>query len=571
MSTSFPTPSYRPLQCPTCKELLLNPVTLPCGFTLCQRCLPPVQTITFQQLLPCPFKSCTRSSLHSPDQLTIDVTLQTLSDAIRQSDHSSISKDVSLDSLHQPNRVFYGSTDSDPSWDATLEGLNATLEGLNDPYKVLSAEDIYRNVPTIIDTIRTRTIQQEIECQVCFLVFEHPITTYCGHTFCKNCLITSLDHKPDCPLCRRPLPLYMFYHNQPPNKALVRFIQYLASRSTATSFPEDTTGNITLDEDRGVDPTLAMTPLFVNSLIFPRMPCYLLVFEPRYRKLLKNVLKTESKMFGMVLPPRPRKQQDLESLAWEPSMGYGTLLKVLSCELLPDGRALVETVGLSRFQILTYSMMDGYYAATAIELVHDIPTEQELGLERAIVGAAIQERESPAGSDDEQGTVDYLLGTLPKKSQRQVEYASVAGSLSGSPHSQPLSFAHPGNSPEAVSDSEETPRSSFSGQLGMEDLHKQDLEKLTQKQLQQILVAYVAHMQERLGALATQRLEREYGEMVEDDGQFLSFWVGSILPMRPYQKYELLKVTSVRKRLLMVLSWIKDIEARRSVATCIIS
>src|SRR6202012_5718583 len=99
-------------------------------------------------------------------------------------------------------------------------------------------------------------------------------------------------------------------------------------------------------------PSLAMTPLFVNSLIFPRMPCYLLVFEPRYRRLLRNVLKTESKLFGMVLPPRQQRKQHHHNHtdgigAWEPSMEYGTLLKIVSFEPLQDGRALVETIGVS--------------------------------------------------------------------------------------------------------------------------------------------------------------------------------------------------------------------------------
>ncbi|KAG0198370.1 hypothetical protein BGX31_004599, partial [Mortierella sp. GBA43] len=196
----------------------------------------------------------------------------------------------------------------------------------------------------------------------------------------------------------------MHYHNQAPNKALVRFIQYLAA--TYPPQPEDkdeavataaagltatittTTGEVPREE-REVDRALSMTPLFINSLVFPKMPCYLLVFEPRYRRLLRNVLKTQSRLFGMVLPPpQPKKHRDLDCTAWEPSMEYGTLLKVISCELLPDGRALVETVGISRFQILTYSKMDDYFAATAVELIHDLPAEHELGLENEALEAA---------------------------------------------------------------------------------------------------------------------------------------------------------------------------------------
>lgn len=38
----------------------------------------------------------------------------------------------------------------------------------------------------------------------CRLFFE-PVTTPCGHTFCKNCMERSLDHNLRCPLCKQPL------------------------------------------------------------------------------------------------------------------------------------------------------------------------------------------------------------------------------------------------------------------------------------------------------------------------------------------------------------------------------
>ncbi|KAF9111019.1 hypothetical protein BGX27_005503 [Mortierella sp. AM989] len=557
---------------------------------LCQSCLPPLETIDFQHQIRCPFKSCIRSGIHSPSQLSIDVTLQNLTTSLRTASQQSkslvniLGEDSESDKVHrQPDTLYYGDITLDPSW-------NATLDGLYDPYEPASTSSaqistppsvFYRNIPIIIDTIRSK-IQQDIECQVCFLVFDQPITTYCGHTFCKSCLITSLDYKPNCPLCRHELPLYMHYHNQPPNKALIRFIQYLNNRPNAEQSEDASL------EGREIEPTLSMTPLFVSSLIFPRMPCYLLVFEPRYRKLLRNVLKTESKLFGMVLPPRPRKHRDQERSSWEPSMEYGTLLKVHSCELLPDGRALVETIGVSRFQILTFSMMDGYFAATAIELVHDISTEHELGLEMAAIEAgSTQKSASRSGTDtllstigieDELSSNGHLLGRQNRQIQssegsRSTQVLNSTSSprlLSSSSSSTPLiAPLDNGDSPPATANeaSMSQPQLNLAGELDLKDLHTLELETLSQKQLMEILSAFVSQMQDRLGPMATRRLQREYGNMIEDDGRAFSFWVASILPMHEHQKYELLKVISVRERLLAVLNWIKMIENRRSTAT----
>lgn len=36
-------------------------------------------------------------------------------------------------------------------------------------------------------------------------MFFEPVTTPCGHTFCRECLERCLDHRPNCPLCKQSL------------------------------------------------------------------------------------------------------------------------------------------------------------------------------------------------------------------------------------------------------------------------------------------------------------------------------------------------------------------------------
>jgi len=47
--------------------------------------------------------------------------------------------------------------------------------------------------------------QDKITCPICFINFEdnNICVTKCNHTFHLNCLLTSLDKKNSCPLCRR--------------------------------------------------------------------------------------------------------------------------------------------------------------------------------------------------------------------------------------------------------------------------------------------------------------------------------------------------------------------------------
>jgi len=50
----------------------------------------------------------------------------------------------------------------------------------------------------------------DLECSLCFRLFCRPVSTPCGHTYCKSCLLSALQYSLLCPLCRSKL--------EPPNK-----------------------------------------------------------------------------------------------------------------------------------------------------------------------------------------------------------------------------------------------------------------------------------------------------------------------------------------------------------------
>ena len=49
---------------------------------------------------------------------------------------------------------------------------------------------------------------EDFECKLCFSLLFQPITTICGHTFCRECLERCLDHRQECPCCRTTLDQY---------------------------------------------------------------------------------------------------------------------------------------------------------------------------------------------------------------------------------------------------------------------------------------------------------------------------------------------------------------------------
>ncbi|ORY06272.1 hypothetical protein K493DRAFT_23153 [Basidiobolus meristosporus CBS 931.73] len=192
----------------------------------------------------------------------------------------------------------------------------------------------------------------EFECQICYQIFHEPVTTVCGHTFCYECLLRTHDHNSSCPMCRHQLDYSEISRSS---------INFTLSRLVSLCLPE-----VVLERKRQLDQN-AMNehnevPLFVCSLVFPGMPCQLHIFEPRYRLMIRRIMMTRTHQFGMLLAGKNGK----------PFVEYGTMVRIKSIDALPDGRSLIQTIGLYRFRVLNHSSHDGYFIG-GVERISDDP------------------------------------------------------------------------------------------------------------------------------------------------------------------------------------------------------
>jgi Lon protease-like protein len=125
-------------------------------------------------------------------------------------------------------------------------------------------------------------------------------------------------------------------------------------------------------------------PLFICTLAYPHIPTFLHIFEPRYRLMIRRAMETDRKFGMMLYNSRGEEQGELGITQF---LRYGTLLEIVNMELLPDGRSLIETVGVSRFCVKEHDLRDGYVVGR-VERVDDIPIAEEEALEAAEVSAA---------------------------------------------------------------------------------------------------------------------------------------------------------------------------------------
>jgi len=244
-------------------------------------------------------------------------------------------------------------------------------------------------------------------------------------------------------------------------------------------------------------------PIFVCTLSFPSMPTFLHVFEARYRLMIRRALEGD-RTFGMVLYRRPGStgEPEFEDL--------GTLLRITNVEFLPDGRSLLETMGVSRFRIQSSARVDGYLVAE-IEAINDISIADEEELEA-------RETQSAGGRRD--------FG----EADRQGDPASPVPVRAGGETIAPARAVH--------------------------------MDGLATRELMNFAREFVMRMRGLSVDWLATRMLSIYGNCPDDPAVF-PWWFASILPLNDHEKYRLLATTSVRERLKICCQWVLNWEERR--------
>jgi len=221
-------------------------------------------------------------------------------------------------------------------------------------------------------------VREQLECALCVGLLFEPATAPCGHTFCRPCLARLLDHafdtSPACPMCRADLSAYLCWLNARAAAAGGAFgshggeqiavnwkLQRVLDRHFGSESAErrrQSASEEAAADNGGEDPEI---PIFVCSLAVPGAPCPLHIFEPRYRLMMRRCIESGQRQFGMCLFP---------------GADYGTMLRIMKFEQLPDGRSAIQTVGARRFHVLRWGQKDGY-ATGRVQWVEDEPGEPD--------------------------------------------------------------------------------------------------------------------------------------------------------------------------------------------------
>ncbi|KIZ03391.1 hypothetical protein MNEG_4574, partial [Monoraphidium neglectum] len=269
---------------------------------------------------------------------------------------------------------------------AYLEGLmlapgNATLtEGLNKVQAVLAEQQQARDTS---DTAagsdgragpkRQRRLAREAddtECILCMKLLCEPVTTPCGHTFCRSCFSRALDHSSKCPCCRtvlhvaRELPVSITLKNLLLKAFPEDYAARLAEESSAAAAAAEGDGAAAAGSGGsggGGGAGAATLPLFVMSTMLPGEKMALNIFEPRYRLMVRRCMEG-SHLLGMAQVAR---DHSLDPIACEAA--------ITECQQLPDGRYYLELTGRRRVVIDRSWEQDGYRVGSVKHLKDNPP------------------------------------------------------------------------------------------------------------------------------------------------------------------------------------------------------
>lgn len=240
-----------------------------------------------------------------------------------------------LEAYKAAETAFLAGLGIDPTDQALTDGLKLTHKAISEADK---AEANPHKRPRVAERV------DEFECILCLKLLYQPVTTPCGHTFCRDCFLRAGDHSNKCPMCRtvlhvgRQLPITITLQN-----------------IIEKSFPEEyalrQAEALVLEEQHQAGGPETPLPLFVMSCMMPGEKMELNIFEPRYRLLVRRCMEG-NRRFGMATV---NQRSQLSAVACQ--------CEILECLPLPDGRFYLEIEGKQRFKVVECWEQDGYRVA----------------------------------------------------------------------------------------------------------------------------------------------------------------------------------------------------------------
>jgi Lon protease-like protein len=360
--------------CPICRNVLKGPVTVECGHTFCNDCLDRTNSavcvicatdISASRAVNVLVQDLVEKWRERNKADLTDMTVPNTTDILGVEPRYHLRSGFAGLQINEANKINIATPNAaTKAYDRSLDKSNIS-KLLKTDMSNRRFNSTLRNVFREVEHIQEEAVKNcwdtitpnDLECILCSRCIFDPITTACGHTFCKGCLTRVLDHGLSCPLCMAPLSVRDYSRGS--SVILDQAIRFLLPQEYNDRLLTNMREAQMLNKNSDI-------PVFICTNAFPGVACPLYVYEPRYRLLVRRCLLSPTRRFAMAA-----KEGNGEKF-----VSYGTILEVKDAVSLEDGSFILTTAGVRRFKVVSRGEQDGYDTAK-IQVIKDVVVASE--------------------------------------------------------------------------------------------------------------------------------------------------------------------------------------------------
>ncbi|KAI8085837.1 uncharacterized protein B0P05DRAFT_635796 [Gilbertella persicaria] len=380
-------------------------------------------------------------------------------------------------------------------------------------------------------------IKQLLDCSICLSPLTEPITTQCGHTFCKDCLIrtmTDLNCR-SCPFCRQELTRIGKV-----NQILSGWLDYI------------------YHNDKPQDPSYLLSSLqhhipiiqVTKAVTFPTQHCMIHITKD-YKSLLEQMThRPYQKHYAICVFAKSNNEL----------FEYGTMLQINHIEYSADTRhSVVQALGLFRLKLNHFMLdSDDCYTGEVVRLddihdTHDLDLSKKRWTSPTVIQPYYRQQEKTVSrprpcsmrlSTSAPNTVRSSVNEniTPGSVNRRI-WATPAA-LFGKPSSPPLTKS-PQSQHRQLQTNTKIPNflsqktNMTDASLFQQELHPRVVQFLNTTAYDVWLMQYDWYLQ-------------------QSDRTPLIWWLSHILPLMQEEKIHLLRIQTLRERMLALICFMDD-------------
>lgn len=371
-------------------------------------------------------------------------------------------------------------------------------------------------------------ITESLQCSIGNHLLQHPITSHCGHSFCKLCVLQYKIASDACKKCQKRLPSYQFIQNQPTNvilqQVLLAYNQHDASPPMDNIAAANHISNMSISFDPSSNTSYQAVPIFLTDFaVLPsqklRIPIYSEPHRTFFINSLLNCKEMQSLCFGIVSRDKANHKGR-----------FGTMVKINSVEQRSND-LVVDVVGLDRFQVTSVLKETDNFLQADLEMKFEdaqdlLSTSHMHWIDHRQQARAKQPSKNnsslPPSPDSPMEDVIVSTPTMPSSPPAEPVIYTPAMKLSNRIHSFVSDLAH------------STPSISFCSAI--EGL---------------------------LGPVWLESVQGLHGTLpAADNAVAMCWWSAVVLPVSNTDRYHLLATESLEDRLNIILSWIDDLKSQ---------